>query len=272
MTPGCAKNAITRASTSGRGKRDRVHQLEQPRVSGARWSRPLRDGVEHVMRSRSHASGDGRRRQCLRDESLPVNGAHYTEFMGVDFRDFPDAAYTREHFYNTLQRDAWRMVPNRPIMKGEIYFANGYSTDRFATIGGDRCFIGVGQTMEARGLWAQDALEGYRWAEVSSWHFWMTNSDRQYYNSWSPVAVLCRQWNWTFGAGNDDRANAQGVQQHAPRRSDRRPLGRRGRRPASCSRYPDTAVSTYRRAKPRSRPCGSRRPRLRREPLGSFIL
>ena len=164
---------------------------------------------------------------ALRDESLPVNGAHYTEFMGVDFRDFPDAAYTREHFYNTLQRDAWRMVPNRPIMKGEIYFANGYSTDRFATIGGDRCFIGVGQTMEARGLWAKMLSEGYRWAEVSSWHFWMTNSERQYYNSWSPVAVLCRQWNWTFGAGNTIRTNAQGVQQHPPFRPDRRSLGGR---------------------------------------------
>lgn len=57
---------------------------------------------------------------ALRDESLPVNGAHYTEFMGVSFRDFPDAAYTRGHFYSTLQRDAWRMVPDRPIMKGEI--------------------------------------------------------------------------------------------------------------------------------------------------------
>ncbi len=162
----------------------------------------LRDAVEHVMRidPTRPAMVDGG--NALRDESLPVNGAHYTEFMGVAFRDFPDAAYTRDHFYNTLQRDAWRMVPDRPIMKGEVYFANGYSTDRFATIGGDRCFIGVGQTMEARGLWAKMLSEGYRWAEVSSWHFWMTNSERQYYNSWSPVAVLCRQWNWTFGAGN----------------------------------------------------------------------
>jgi len=162
----------------------------------------LRDAVEHVMRvdPTRPAMVDGG--NALRDESLPVNGAHYTEFMGVAFRDFPDAAYTRDHFYNTIQRNAWRMVPDRPIMKGEIYFANGYSTDRFATIGGDRCFIGVGQTMEARGLWAKMLSEGYRWAEVSSWHFWMTNSQRQYYNSWSPVAVLCRQWNWTFGAGN----------------------------------------------------------------------
>ena len=140
---------------------------------------------------------------ALHDESLPVNGAHYTEFMNVDLRDFPDAAYTRQHFYakDRPQRGAWRMVPDRPIMMGEIYFANGYTTDRFATLGGDRCFIGVGETMAVRGLFARMLSEGYRWCEVAAWQFWMTNSQRQYYAAWSPVAVLCRQWNWTFRSG-----------------------------------------------------------------------
>ena len=74
---------------------------------------------------------------ALRDESLEINGAHYTELYNVDFRDFPDAAYTRDHFYDETrkQRNAWRMVPNRPIMKGEVYFANGYTTGMFAAIG-----------------------------------------------------------------------------------------------------------------------------------------
>ncbi len=140
---------------------------------------------------------------CLRDESLPVNGAHYTEFMNGDFRDMPDLAYTRQQYYDKKrpQRGAWRMVPNRPIMAGEVYFANGYSNDRFATIGGDRCFIGRGQTRHARGLFAKVLSEGYRWAEVASWQFWMgSEAEHFYWNSWSPVAVLCRQWNWTFGA------------------------------------------------------------------------
>lgn len=159
-------------------------------------------GIKHVMQvdPTRPAMVDGG--NCLRDESLPVNGAHYTEFMNVDFRDFPDAAYTKEHFYDKdrPQRGAWRMVPGRPIMGGEIYFANGYPTDRFATIGGDKCFIGMGETMDARGLWAKMLSEGYRWCEYSSFHFWMGNSSRQYWNSWSPVAVFCRQWNWTWGA------------------------------------------------------------------------
>ncbi len=139
---------------------------------------------------------------CLRDESLPVNGAHYTEFMNIDFRDFPDAAYVKDHFYDKdrPQRGAWRIVPGRPIMAGEIYFANGYSTDRFATIGGDKCFIGMGETMEARGLFGKMLSEGYRWCELGSFQFWMTNADRQYWKSWSPVAVFCKQWNWTWGS------------------------------------------------------------------------
>ena len=112
----------------------------------------LTKGVEHVMAIDPTRPGMVDGGNCLRDESLPVNGAHYTEFMNSDFRDFPDMAYQREQFYDKdrPQRGAWRMVPDRPIMKGEVYFANGYSTERFATIGGDQCFIGVGQTMEAR--------------------------------------------------------------------------------------------------------------------------
>jgi hypothetical protein len=161
----------------------------------------LRKGVEHVMAldPTRPAMVDGG--NALRDESLPVNGAHYTEFMNCAFRDFPDAAYTREHFYDKdrPQRGMWRMVPDRPIMKGEVYFAAGYTTDDFATIGGDQCFIGMGQTMEARGLFAKMLSEGYRWAEVASFQFWLGNSDYSHWNSWSPVAVFCRQWNWTWG-------------------------------------------------------------------------
>ncbi len=162
----------------------------------------LTKGVEHVMAVDPTRPGMVDGGNALRDESLPVNGAHYTEFMNSDFRDFPDMAYKRDHFYdkNRPQRGAWRMVPDRPIMKGEVYFANGYSTERFATIGGDQCFIGTGETMAARGLWAKMLSEGYRWAEVSSFHFWLGNAERQYWNSWSPVAVFCKQWNWTWGS------------------------------------------------------------------------
>lgn len=144
---------------------------------------------------------------ALRDESLPVNGAHYTEFMNVAFRDFPDAAYTLEHFLDPArpQRGAWRKVPGRPIFGGEIYFAEGYDLADFATIGGERCFIGRLETYPARGLFAKMLSEGYRWAGYSAFHFWLAipESETWNWNSWNPVALFCRQWNWTWGADTE---------------------------------------------------------------------
>ncbi|HRR28890.1 MAG TPA: glycoside hydrolase family 2 TIM barrel-domain containing protein, partial [Victivallales bacterium] len=161
------------------------------------------EGVRHVMRldPTRPAMIDGG--NCLRDESLPINGAHYIEFMNASWRDFPDAAYTKEHLYDKSrpQRGAWPIVRGRPIMAGEIYFAEGYTNADFATIGGEKCFIGIGETMDARGLWAKMLSEGYRWCEYGSFHFWLGNSSRTYWKSWSPIALFCKQWNWTFGSG-----------------------------------------------------------------------
>lgn len=143
---------------------------------------------------------------CLRDESLEVNGAHYTELNNAAMRDFPDAAYTMAHWQDPArpQRGAWRVVPGRPFFGGEIYFAEGYTTDQFATIGGERCFIGRGETTEARGLWGRILAEGYRWAGVAAYQFWKGNEGSElYWNSWKPVAVLCRQWNWSWSAGEE---------------------------------------------------------------------
>jgi hypothetical protein len=43
--------------------------------------------------------------------------------------------------------------------------------------------------------------EGYRWHGVAGVHFWFAGDTALHYNSWQPVCVLCRQWNWTFGGG-----------------------------------------------------------------------
>jgi hypothetical protein len=76
----------------------------------------IRAGSEHVMRvdpTRPTVLGGG---NALRDESMPVNGAHYTEFYNADFRDYPDIAYERDHWYDPErpQRGAWRMCPGPP--------------------------------------------------------------------------------------------------------------------------------------------------------------
>lgn len=141
---------------------------------------------------------------CLRDESLEVNGGHYTELNNVGMRDFPDAAYTTDYQEDPErpQRGAWRVVPDRPFFGGEIYFAEGYTTDRFATIGGEKCFIGRGETADARGIWGKILVEGYRWAGVAAYQFWKgSEGSHHYWNSWSPIAILCRQWNWSWNSG-----------------------------------------------------------------------
>jgi beta-galactosidase len=170
------------------------HSLTDPAMLQA-WQRL------HVVDPTRPVMVDGG--NCLRDESLPVNGSHYGELSGCSVGDMPDAAYTaRERWYNTYQRGAWRMVENRPIMCGEEFFANGHGTEGMAWIGGESSFLSLTDCRPARDLFARVLSEGYRWNDVASWHFWLEDSaTKQRANSWSPVAVHCRQWNWTFGPG-----------------------------------------------------------------------
>ncbi len=136
---------------------------------------------------------------CLTIDAMPVNGAHYTEKANKSFRDFPDAAYDRELFYRGRFR-SWPFIRNKPIFQGEVYFAAGYDPADFAAIGGASCYIGVSHTAAARSLWAKILSEGWRWSEVAAWQFWMgAAADHDYWNSWSPVALLSRQWNWSWG-------------------------------------------------------------------------
>lgn len=161
----------------------------------------IRDAVRSVLKldPTRPAMVDGG--NALQDESLPVNGGHYTEDYNTAWRDFPDSCYTRDHWYLTehKSRGVWRYVPDRPIMQGEVFFAEGYGTEKLATIGGERCFIGVGETRAARGRLGRIFSEGWRWGEVAAWHFWVGGGDFDYRTAWQPVAVLCRQWNTSFG-------------------------------------------------------------------------
>ena len=140
---------------------------------------------------------------ALQAESLPVNGGHYTEDYNTNWRDFPDSCYTRDHWYDKQHksREVWRYVPDRPIFKGEVFYAEGYGTENLATIGGERCFVGVGETRAARGLLGRIFSEGWRWGEVAAWQFWLDGGAFDYHTAWQPVAVLCRQWNTSFGPG-----------------------------------------------------------------------
>jgi beta-galactosidase len=186
-----AENEVTYINSANLGQRDQA----EPAIRTA-----IRDGIQALDPTRPVMVDGG---NALTDESMPVNGGHYTEFDNTHWRDLPDATYSLDHLFapGFRSRGIWTFAAGRPIMNGEVFFAEGYTTDRFATVGGDRCFIGRSETTAARGLLARIFSEGWRWGGMASWHFWLADAGSDYLPAWQPVSVLCRQWAGSFGAG-----------------------------------------------------------------------
>ncbi len=139
---------------------------------------------------------------ALMDRSLPVYGNHYNEFA---LREYPDEAYTlklAKARYKTPGRDPWPIGDDKPLFLGESFFASGYQPSAFAQVSGEGAFLGWPEARRGVGLFAKMLSEGYRWNDVAAFHFWL-GPDRGdlHYNSWQPVCVLCREWNWTFVGG-----------------------------------------------------------------------
>lgn len=145
---------------------------------------------------------------CLMDNSLPVNGVHYQESA---WRDYPEEAYTLAKAYVAHEKPVlgwgkipWQLLPDRPIFMGESFYARGETPGAYSQLGGEGCFQGWGEhTRIGVGRLAKMLAEGYRWHGVAAYHFWLSaNETDLHYNSWKPVCVLCREWNWTFGGGS----------------------------------------------------------------------
>lgn len=146
--------------------------------------------------------------RALKDESLEVNGCHYEEgSTGLRVPgDYPDAAYTLEPWYSNVQRGRWPMKKNAPIFLGENFYANGYTLPQLAPFGGEQTFVGRSDAEDAIANFARMLYEGNRWAGVAAHHCWFALANepsRAYVPGWSAVAVLCRQWNWTFNDGTE---------------------------------------------------------------------
>jgi len=132
---------------------------------------------------------------ALLDESLPVYGMHYME---PAFVELPNGAYDRAAF---AHRQKWPMTGVKPVLAGESYFASGNELSQLATIGGEAAFVGRAEAKPAIGTIARMLSEGYRWQDVN-FHFWYGGeAGPMYYPAWQPRAVLCRQWDWSFGSG-----------------------------------------------------------------------
>ena len=177
-----------------------LHQTVEPQIARAAREVMALDPTRPAM-----ADGGN----CLVSEALPVNGVHYQESF---WRDYPDEAYTLAKAYVAHEKPVmpnwgkliWRLVPDRPIYMGESYFVRGSNPAAFSQFAGEGCFTGWGTaTQQGAGLLAKMLAEGYRWHGVAAQHFWLGSEDATlHYNSWQPVCVLCRQWNWTFGGGS----------------------------------------------------------------------
>jgi beta-galactosidase len=133
-----------------------------------------------------------------KDQAMPVHGNHYV-FDPNDTR-YPELAY--EANPQGGGRGRWTWDQKRPRFIGEDYFATGINPADYAQFGGEATFQGKVQARPAAGVIFRMLTEGYRWSEQSAWHFWLGESDAvNQYASNAPLAVFCRQWDWTFGSG-----------------------------------------------------------------------
>ena len=152
--------------------------------------------VEAIDPTRPTMTDGGR---ALADQSMPVNGCHYNECFG---RDLPDNAYhSREGQYTQPEHGPWLAARDKPIFHGECDFAVGHTPAEYSLLDGDRCFLGPAESSHGKGLYGRMLSEGWRWDGVAAFHFWTGFEDGSFTTSWQPVALFCRQWNWTFAGG-----------------------------------------------------------------------
>ena len=131
---------------------------------------------------------------ALLDESFPVYGGHYME---PPFNSLPEGAYDRAAM---AHRQVWPITKAKPILFGEAFFAGGTEQGDLATIGGEAAFAGKSEAHPAMGLIARMLSEGYRWNDIS-FQYWFGGESDIHYAAWQPTAVICRDYDWTFGSG-----------------------------------------------------------------------
>jgi beta-galactosidase len=132
---------------------------------------------------------------ALLDESLEVYGGHYME---PRINTFPEGCYDKA---GMAHRQVWPITKAKPIIWGEAAWGGDEGPTQ-ATVGGERAFLGKGEARPATLLSLKMLSEGYRWSGISA-NFWTGETLPPDYKPWQPVAVLCRQWDWTFASGTE---------------------------------------------------------------------
>ena len=130
-------------------------------------------------------------------QTLPVCGNHY---IGGPLPEYPGLAYGPN--VDGGGRGRWQWDQKRPRFAGEDWFIAGNHPE-FSCIGGSAALTGKTASLPAAGKLIRILQEGYRWADYGAWDFWMnsTDADGSQYIGFSPRAALVREWNYTFGSG-----------------------------------------------------------------------
>jgi beta-galactosidase len=133
---------------------------------------------------------------ATRTNTLAIQGDHYST---KPFWNYPQLAYEANA---KSPCGNWTWDEQRPKFIGEELFAAGLDP-AYAYFGGEGVFQGKIASRTAVGKAMQVISQGYRWFGIAGCDFCQSPSDADgsQYNAWAPRAVLVRQWDWTFAAG-----------------------------------------------------------------------
>jgi beta-galactosidase len=133
---------------------------------------------------------------ATRANTLAIHGDHYST---KPFWNYPQLAYEANP---RSPCGNWTWDQKRPKFIGEELFAAGINP-AYAYFGGEAVFQGKAASRAAVGKAMQVISQGYRWFGITGCDFCQSFSDADgsQYNGWAPRAVLARQWDWTFAAG-----------------------------------------------------------------------
>jgi beta-galactosidase len=138
---------------------------------------------------------------ATKGNALDVHGDHY---VFNDFTKYPNRAY--EMFPEGGGRGRWCWDGKRPRFIGEDFYVNGMHPSDFAVFAGEEAFGGRTAAKRGVGILYKILMEGYRWNEYGAWHFWVDqNRALNQYTSNAPIAVFCREYDWTFESGKTVR-------------------------------------------------------------------
>jgi hypothetical protein len=138
-----------------------------------------------------------------KNDSMPVHGNHYVALDNPGgLTAYPNQAYLANPTGGGRGRWVWDQ--KRPRYIGEDFYFTGNHPD-LATIGGESALTGKSSTLHACGLALQMLQQGYRWAGYGAWDFYVGpgDADDSQWLYFSPRAALCREWDWSFGAGQE---------------------------------------------------------------------